>query len=778
MHTCLERWLPRLFQISIAVALVMGVWQCRNGWPISTDLQDLLPPTEMGDLPREAQLRIDQSVARQLIALVGAPGREQAVEGARLLGNRLRTSGLFEHVQVSHKPDLTAARQALLAGRIAMLPARVRNILETDPANHALARAREISDPFSLPGAIPLDQDWLGLTVRIQSALRPPGQLQYDAASGTLQAEQNGITWVLVSALPVGTAFDSQDSQRISGLLNHARDELHVAGCRLLVTGGVVYAAAGREQAARESLILGTISALGIAILLLLSLGGWQVMLGLLPVAAGLLCGFVACVAVFGRVHGLTIVIGTSLIGLAVDFPLHWMGKIYGADTWRPWPAMRRVIRSLSVSLATSLVGYVCLGFAPFPALTQVAVFSVAGLLAAYLCTVCQMPVWLSRWQPRPNLILAGLADSFISAAKRVNGSRRLRAAICLAFVMPCAIGAAHLDLRDDLRQWMNMPESVTAASRQIGEVTGFMPTSQFLLVRAPDDDTLLQRLAQLDSSLDTLTADHWLASYLSLSQIVSPIADQRRLMARFSELASQDTPWQALTLIGIPLAAIQAEVRALAMLPTLGIDDVMANPLAEPWRSLWLGRHLGESAAIVTLQGLRDVDRLRRASSSVPGVTLVDRPGELNSMFSSTRRIAALFKLVSYGLAAFLLWSTYGKRSVLPILSVPMAATLATIGALGYLGQPVTLFSLFGLLLVSTIGVDYAIFMYEQAGGPLACMAGILLAGASTLLSFGMLAFSSTPAVASFGLTVALGVFFCLCLTPLLCNGNEGFRT
>jgi len=30
----------------------------------------------------------------------------------------------------------------------------------------------------------------------------------------------------------------------------------------------------------------------------------------------------------------------------------------------------------------------------------------------------------------------------------------------------------------------------------------------------------------------------------------------------------------------------------------------------------------------------------------------------------------------------------------------------------LGYLGQPLTLFSLFGLLLVSVIGVDYAIVM------------------------------------------------------------------
>ena len=54
----------------------------------------------------------------------------------------------------------------------------------------------------------------------------------------------------------------------------------------------------------------------------------------------------------------------------------------------------------------------------------------------------------------------------------------------------------------------------------------------------------------------------------------------------------------------------------------------------------------------------------------------------------------------------------------MLRILAVPVAATLLTLACLGYVGQPITLFSLFGLLLVSAIAVDYAIFMYEGVGG------------------------------------------------------------
>ena len=145
------------------------------------------------------------------------------------------------------------------------------------------------------------------------------------------------------------------------------------------MAGGPLYAAAGRAQAAAESGWIGAIAMAGIVLVLLLALRRWQALLALVPVAVGLLAGTVACVAVFGSIHALTLVIGASLIGVAVDFPMHWLGKSYGMPDWRAWPALRRVLPGLTISLAASLVGYVALAFTPFPALTQTAVFSAGG---------------------------------------------------------------------------------------------------------------------------------------------------------------------------------------------------------------------------------------------------------------------------------------------------------------------------------------------------------------------------------------------------------------
>ena len=146
------------------------------------------------------------------------------------------------------------------------------------------------------------------------------------------------------------------------------------------MAGGPLYAAAGKAQAVAESGWIGTGAAIGIVLVLLLAMRRWRVLLAFVPVAVGLVTGTVACVAVFGSIHVLTLVIGASLIGVAVDFPMHWLGKSFGMPDWQAWPALRRVLPGLTISLAASLVGYLALAFTPFPALTQTAVFSAAAL--------------------------------------------------------------------------------------------------------------------------------------------------------------------------------------------------------------------------------------------------------------------------------------------------------------------------------------------------------------------------------------------------------------
>ncbi|WMR34525.1 hypothetical protein QT513_07230, partial [Metapseudomonas otitidis] len=182
----------------------------------------------------------------------------------------------------------------------------------------------------------------------------------------------------------------------------------------------------------------------------------------------------------------------------------------------------------------------------------------------------------------------------------------------------------------------------------------------------------------------------------------------------------------------------------------------------------LWLGRDAqGRVAGIVSLQGAASPALLEQAAAGLEGVQAVDRIGELNRLFAATQVSAAELKLASCAVILLLLCLPFGLGGALRVVALPLLAALASLACLGWLGQPLTLFSLFGLLLVTAIGVDYAILMREAVGGAAVSLLGTLLSGLTSWLSFGLLLLSQTPAIANFGLTISLGLFFCFLLAP-----------
>jgi predicted exporter len=82
--------------------------------------------------------------------------------------------------------------------------------------------------------------------------------------------------------------------------------------------------------------------------------------------------------------------------------------------------------------------------------------------------------------------------------------------------------------------------------------------------------------------------------------------------------------------------------------------------------------------------------------------------------------------------------------------------------------GQSLNIFNIVAALLILGIGVDYTIFFAESNNEAEATGLAIMLSAFTTLLSFGLLFLSQTPALASIGLTITLGISFSLLLSPL----------
>lgn len=749
-----ERLLPRLFLTLLVAVLALAGWQWRDGAPLSANLMELVPGSTPDALELQAEQRMQEPLNREMLVLVGHADRQQAVAVAQQLGERWQASGLFEKVQWNLQADLPALREQLLRGRLSMLSSKDREQLIQQPEAFIQQRVQSLFDPFTGFSLVPSQDDWLGLTGRIQNSQPQHGVVQMDIGSGALIADADGKSWVLLRARTTGNAFDMKLPLQVADLLKASREQASAHGAQLLAASGLLYAANGQQQATREMTWVGGGATLGILLLLLLAFRRWRVLLAFVPVLVGMLFGAVACVALFGHMHVMTLVLGSSLIGVAVDYPLHYLSKSWSLQPWRSWPAL---------SLATSAIGYLALAWTPFPALTQIAVFSAAGLVGAYLCAVCLLPALLKGVELRPAQWPLRVAQSLWQL--RTALLKRVPSSVLLVWVLLfCAAGLWQLNTKNDIRQWIGAPPQLLQEAQAVARITGFQPTSQFFLVRADNQQQLLERQAALGKRLDQLVQMDKLQGYLALNQLVNLPGEQQQLREALNNLAPH---WKPLLDLGVPLSALQAEVAQLQALPTADIDAAMQGPLAEPWRTLWLGPVDGGVVAMVSLQGLNNPALLRVQALDLPGVQLVDRLGDLNRVFADTQISAAELKLLSCVLIVLLLIAPFGVGGALRIVALPLLAALCSLASLGWLGQPLTLFSLFGLLLVTAISVDYAILMREQIGGPAVSLLGTLLAALTTWLSFGLLAVSSTPAVSNFGLSVSLGLAFSFMLAP-----------
>lgn len=758
-----ERLLPRLFLLLLLAVLALAGWQWRDGAPLSANLMELVPGTAPDALELRAEQRMQEPLNREMLVLVGHQDRQQAVAMAQQLGEQWQASGLFEKVQWTLQADLPALRAQLLQGRLAMLSAQDRQQLIEHPDAFIQQRVQALFDPFTGFSLVPSQDDWLGLTGRIQNSQPQHGSVQLDIGSGALVADADGKSWVLLRARTTGNAFDMNLPLQVADLLKHSREQAARSDVQLLAASGLLYAANGQQQATREITWVGGGATLGILLLLLLAFRRWRVLLAFVPVLVGMLFGAVACVALFGRMHVMTLVLGSSLIGVAVDYPLHYLSKSWSLRPWHSWPALRLTLPGLTLSLVTSCIGYLALAWTPFPALTQIAVFSAAGLLGAYLSAVCLLPALLKGADLRPAHWPLRVSEYLLDRREALLGIARTPVLLAL-LVAFCVGGLLQLESKNDIRQWIGAPQQLTDEAQTIARITGYQPTSQFFLVRAANQPQLLERQTALSERLEQLVNLDKLNGYLSLNQLVSPPAEQQRTREALARLPQF---WQPLLAVGVPLQALKAELATLQALPTEDIDRALTGPLAEPYRTLWLGSTDDGVAAMVSLQGLNDSALLRVQVLDLPGVELVDRLGDLNKVFAQTQISAAELKLASCVLIVLVLMLPFGLGGALRIVALPLLAAVCSLASLGWLGQPLTLFSLFGLLLVTAISVDYAILMREQVGGAAVSLLGTLLAALTTWLSFGLLAVSSTPAVSNFGLSVSLGLAFSFLLAP-----------
>ena len=571
-----------------------------------------------------------------------------------------------------------------------------------------------------------------------------------------LTVNQDNMTWVLLRAELQQNDFINP-SEKLTALLTKNRQYLTQSSAQFKITGSALFAADAKQKAEKESTLMSVLSVSLTLLLLLVVFRTLRILWLFLPILIGMLSGVVATVWGFGQIHILTLVIGTSLVGVLIDFPLHWLAGSLFDRKWLPLLAMQKLRFTFFISLLVTLLGYGLLAFTYLPILQQTALFSAVSLITALLATQLFLPYLFYRYQPT-TLLPERKTFNLIQKGLNTFANKRFNKGTLLIISLLVLGGGIKSSWHDDIRQWVSMPQSMLNEAKTIGELTRVDLGSQYFLLTAENEALLLEKDAKLSKQLAQRNI-----TFKSLSQWILPLAEQKQFAEHLQHIYADD--YAVLNDIGVPNEKIQQNLTALSQGKPLTLSEALNTQLGQAWKMLYLGELAPNQVASIIKISQAD-SAIMQALANNRDIFWQDKRAYLNQAFKEAKEQAAWLKIISFVIAGLLLWKVFETKTSIRILFIPCISILGTIAIFGWIGLPIGLFSMFGLLLVSAIGIDYAVYMKTVHEEPSHKRITLTLAACTTLISFLLLAISSTPAVATFGISVSIGVIISLLTT------------
>lgn len=784
-------WLWILFA-ALVLAGAFRVWSThdfRQGLPIETNLLDLLPKTERNAVAETAVQHLSQLIGNRVFILIGAPIEQpgsdtRLIASSRVFAQHLQQSGVFQRVDIDMPAfDIRQIQQNYLAHRTTLLARADVQALRQNQMDWEAQLQQKLMSPLSFGMTVPLAQDPFGLGDRwLAQTMFNPGKLAIsDGVLTTHEPMATGKsrTWVIVSILLKGSSYDANIQENTQVALEKAERVLHhqLPGAELLKAGAVFYASDAQVTTRAEVDMIGLVSLTGILLLMLFVYRTVRpLLLGLASVAWGILSALVVILLVYGKIHLITLVFGASLIGEAFDYSIQFFSSRMAAGAqWHVHSGIKKITSALTMALLSSLLGYAALAGAPFPALSQIAMFAMVGLVSTWVTVLLLLPVFLSKpHKINIPIYFVRLQQALPSFLNWLNGKKIFYALLFLACVMIPGWWMIHAN--DDVRILVHRSQDLQQQEQKVRQLVGLDTETAFFLVQGNTPELVLQHEEQLQVVLNQFVGKRELSGYQSISIMLPSMATQlehhRLLQSRLTR--QQQEVAQVMAEAGFREEVIEQWLQAMSVpARPVTITDWLQSPISMPMRHLWLGRQGDGYASIVQLQRSQDIQVLQQATRGLTGVVLVDKPASVSQLLTQYREWSAFWLAGAFALILVLLSIRYRWRRALLMLLPPLLAIFVTIGVLGYAGIIFTLFNMMALMLVLGVGVNYAIFLYESGWSQPSALVGVLLSAATTLLSFGLLSLSHMPALSGFGATLLIGIGVSVICAPLSLLGT-----
>lgn len=731
--------------------------------PIVTQISQIIPRTDAtADLIDD----LYSSIAARMVLIAIEGDSEQARSTTSMrLAERMRTSPLF--VRVLNGPASLSEDdlRELFSYRYLLSPTVSADRFTTDGLRQALTqRLADLASPFS-----PINKEYLpgDPTGEFRSLLRlMRGETREPAICAGVWCSPDRTRAILLVETE-SSGFDPLAQRAVVSEIERRFAEIKgIADVSLLLSGPGVLAIQSEEAIRTEATVLSLTSLALIITLLVLAYRSVRVILLCpLPLLSAVAVGVAVVGLIYGGVQGIVLGFGATLMGIAVDYPVHLFSQLRSDQSVSG--AIRRIWPTLRLCAATTAIGYLAMITTHLTGLAQLGIFSLLGLVTAAIVTRWVLPALLpATWAPPVPIgqsrMLARLLGLRLPA-------RPIIAVTALLFTVLVAALAIHPPAwQSDLAALSPIPAPVLAEDARMRSELGAPETGHILFIRAITPEAALHRSEELTARLQRLVDAGELAGFDAPSLYLPSQATQRLRRSALPDEASLQASLDAAR-AGLPFKAglfspFMEAVKATRNGRLIGVEDLRHTPLGLRLDSL-LYPSEGGWTGIVLLSGVRDPQHLAAVIGSLgySDVHYLDFRAATTRLMTEFRD-EALDRL-TWGaalLVGVLLWGVRSwKRALVVLLPMGLAIVL-DLAVLTASGEPLTLFHLVSLLLVVGLGIDYGLFFSEADADPVQqrrTLHALLVCSSSTAIGFGVLCFSSIPVLTAIGQTVALGV-------------------
>lgn len=723
-----------------------GQWLSR-GAPLQTDISQLVPSGTMDPVTRRVyDSLLDKAGSRLIVVVEGGTAGEVEEAGIALHDGLTGISGVGEVDSGPNPSKLAKLADILAPYRDLLLPAGDRWALAAD--GESTVDRWMAADPFFRP--LPVQDDPLGTLGRfLQDALPAPGRIDSDGFFYWLERDHDEPYAIAAFAdLKLG-GFGTDAGDRLRYDLNRLLETIQKEhDVQVHASGAVFHASASKRQSKWESSVFGTVSAALILLLLTCTFASATPALTLVWVTGNaLLSGFSIAMHLFDHIHVLTLVMALPIIGITVDYVIHvrvdreWRGTEGGMSP--------HLMRALCWGCLSSALGYAALGGVNVPVLRQVSVVLVAGLAIALLWIIAlDLVLPPGKLRGRITRMIESRPINRVSAGTCIHRTTLMAALLAAILGAAAAVQSNGIKVVDDPSILYYKSPALAAEDRHVQRRLGLAGNQRTLVIEGRSPNQVLRRQEDVIEGL----AKRFEVSSTGISSLVPSAARQRlnrRLSTRaFSLLGDGDR--ERLEVSGVTTTTSADGLLYPSTLPSWVQEDLPPFELAETIN--------GKPWAAVSINEAMDWPAVSTWCETQPGCRSVDSVAGLTRVLADTHELARTALYTALALVILVFLGRYRRRGVWAG-AILLLVLLSGQAIPGWLGVPLTLFTTAGAFILLGLSVDYLVFMSEAVHRRRQTWLAFFLAAATTILTFGILLFSRTPAVRMLAAPVAAGI-------------------